>query len=209
MRSYTPAEIASGVTFAWAYHRKLRAYFHKPSFAGAFGRRGPEPSDPNFVHYVLAAQLADALGVPHDDYIEALFCYEHRTRGRHPQARFLHPSAAADRIQAWRLAREARPTGRVLAEGRRERGSQQERFALQERYLQQLCARWSAEPEDILRAFGGSEAGVFDPAWLRTQPTWRRLEAEGHFARHPGPDIAYLRERRPSQGAASTGTGAP
>lgn len=198
MRTYTPQQIASGVTFAWAYHRKLRAYLRGSLFAGAFGRRGPGPSDSNFVHCVLAAELADELGVPYDPYIEAHFWFEQRSRGRHPQVRYLHqrrPGGSADRVRAWQRVQAERPTGRVIAEGRTEHASQRERFAVQERYLRQLCARWQASTDDILRALGGPEAGIFDPAWLSTQPSWQRLTAEGHFARQPGPDLAFLQAR--------------
>ncbi len=199
MRTYTPEQIAAGVAFAWAYHRKLRAYLRAGHFPSAFGRRGPAPSDPNFVHCVLAAELADELAAPYDAYIEAHFWFEHRSRGRHPQVRYLHqrrPGGSADRVRDWQRTQAERPTGRVIAEGRAEHATERERFAVQERYLRQLCARWRAGPDEVLRALGGAEAGVFDPSWLSTQPIWRRLSAQGHYARTPGPDLGYLRACR-------------
>ncbi len=196
MRTYTAEQIARGITFAWAYHRKLRRFLRKSYPAGAFGRGGPSPDDPNFVHHVLSAELADELGVPYDDYVEAHFWVEQRLRGRHPQVRFLHRRAgfgAAERVAAWRQAQAKAPEGAVLAAGAIEPIRRPERFAVQERYLRDLCARWAATPEEILAALGGPDAGVFDPAWLRTQPAWTALRASGHFARNPGPDIAALR----------------
>ena len=40
-------------------------------------------------------------------------------------------------------------------------------------YLAQLCAKWEVAPQDVLRALGGPDAGVFEPAWLRRQPIWQ------------------------------------
>ncbi len=59
MATYTPDEIARGVRFAWAYHRKLRAYLRQPGGTPAW--RGPAPDSPAFIHHVLAAKLADYL----------------------------------------------------------------------------------------------------------------------------------------------------
>ncbi len=196
MRTYTAEQIACGITFAWAYHRKLRRFLRRSYPAGAFGRSGPSPSDRNFVHYVLSAELADELGVPYEDYVEAHFWIEQRLRGRHPQVRFLHRRSgfgAAERVAAWRHAQARAPEGAVLAAGSAEPIGRPERFAVQERYLQQLCTRWGATAQEVLAALGGPDAGVFDSAWLRTQPAWKALEAAGHFARNPGPDIAALR----------------
>ncbi len=203
MRTYTADQIASGVRLAWAYHRKLRAYLRRSFHFGAFGRGGPQPDDPSFVHYVLAAGLADRLGVPYDDYVEAHFWAEHRWRGRHPQARFLHQErgwTSAERVRDWQCARN-QGAPRTIAPGRREPARPAERSGTQDLYLAQLCARWEVAPEDILRALGGPEAGVFDPRWLRAQPIWQRLERVGHFTDHPGPDIAYLKRRREEERA--------
>ncbi len=198
MRAYTAKEITDGIRFAWAYHRKLRAYLGTPH-GGAFGRAGPQPNDPNFVHYVLAAKLAEKLGVPEAEYIEAHFWAEHQWHARHAQPWFLHQDtgwSAAQRIEAWRRAKAGGETGVVLAPGRKVRASKAERRGSQDLYLAQLCARWEVPPQDILRALGGPDAGVFDPAWLREQAIWQALDAVGYFAEHPGPDIDYLTRRR-------------
>ncbi len=208
MRTYSADQIARGVTFAWAYHRKLRAYLRRPHPFGAFGRSGPQPTDPNFVHHVLAAELADELGVPYDAYIEAHFWFEHTRRGRHPQVRHLHQRrgiTAAERVSAWQRRQAERKEGRVLAEGSVATASRRQRCEHQERTLRELCDRWSATPEEILRAFGGPDAGVFDAGWLRDQALWREIEATGHFERQPGIDLAELerlRAQRGRQGAA-------
>jgi hypothetical protein len=203
MRTYTSDEIAAGVRFAWAYHQKLRAYLRQPFHFGAFGRQGPAPDDPSFVHYVLAADLADRLGAPYEDYIEAHFWAEHRWRGRHPQARFLHQEkgwTSAERVGDWQRAqRQGALT--TIAAGKREPARRAGRTGTQDLYLAQLCARWGLPPEDVFRALGGPDAGVFDRRWLRTQPIWQRLDREGHFAEHPGPDIAYLTRRRDEERA--------
>ncbi len=199
MRTYTAEQIARGITFAWAYHRKLRRFLRRSYPVGAFGRRGPSPDDTNFVHHVLSAELADELGVPYDDYVEAHFWVEQRLRGRHPQIRFLHRRSgfgAAERVAAWRQTQAQAPEGAVLASGAAEPIRRPEHFAVQERYLQQLCTRWGATAHEVLAALGGPDAGVFDPTWLRTQPAWRVLEVAGHFARNPGPDIAALQACR-------------
>ncbi len=199
MRGYSAEEIEAGVRFAWAYDRKLRAYLGD-RFRGAHGRRGPRPGNANFVHHVLAAQLARELGAPFDDYVEAHFWWEKRHHGRHPQARHLHhrtgPGNAAEVLAAWRHANQLAPEGCAVADGRTLRTSRSERFATQEAYLAQLCARWGVPRADILRAFGGPDAGVFDADWLRRQPEWCALEAAGHFTRHPGPDLDHLRRRQ-------------
>ena len=200
MRTYTAEQIAQGVTFAWAYQRKLRQYLGRP-YLQSFGARGPSPSHSGFGHCVRAAELAECLNISFEDYIEAHFWDAQRSRGRHPQPRFLHKytgpgPTSAEKVASWLRARAQGAQAHVLAEGRRERGTKKERLATQERYLRQLGQQWSASPEDILRALGGPEAGVFDPAWLATQPTWLALLASGHFADNPGPDLAYLRRCR-------------
>lgn len=203
MRAYSASELTSGIRFAWVYHRKLRAYLGTPH-GGAFGRAGPQPNDPNFVHYVLAARLADRLDVPYEDYIEAHFWAEQQWHARHAQPWFLHQETgwtAAQRIEAWRRAKTAGETGPVLAPGKVARRTKAERRGTQDKYLAQLCAKWQVPPQDVLRALGGPDAGVFDPAWLREQPIWQALDRAGTFAEHPGPDIDYLTRRREEERA--------
>ncbi len=199
MRTYTADQLARGITFAWAYHRKLQRFLHRGYRAGAFGRSGPRPDHRSFVHYVLAAELADELGVPFEEYVEAHFWAEQRSRGCHPQARFLHRRTgfgAAERIAAWRKHQADHAEGAAVASGCDDPAPPRERAAAQERYLAQLCARWQASPDEVLAALGGPDAGVFDRAWLKRHPIWRALETRGHFARHPGPDMAALRRCR-------------
>ncbi len=199
MRGYSAEEIEAGVRFAWTYDRKLRAFLGD-RFRGAHGRRGPRPGDANFVHHVLAAQLARELGATFDDHVEAHFWWEKRHHGRHPQPRHLHqrtgPGNAAEVLAGWRLANRVAPEGSVVADGRPVRTYRSQRFGAQGAYLAQLCARWGVGPTDILCALGGPEAGVFDADWLRRQTAWRTLDAAGHFARHPGPDLDHLRRRQ-------------
>lgn len=199
MATYTPDEVTRGVIFAWAYQRKLRAYLRRPD-ALAFGRGGPGPDDPAFIHCVLAARLADRLGVSYADYVEAHFHAEHRWRGRHPEVRFLHRQhgwTSAERVATWQRARGQRGgLARAIAPGTAASLSAAETATTQERYLRQLCARWRAGKADIFYALGAPGAGVFDPGWLRSQPLWRALDARGHFRGRHGADIAYLRELR-------------
>jgi len=204
-RSFTDAELERGVAFAWGWARKLRAYSRLPPWHRPFSRSGPNPGHPNFQHFVLAALLADRLGVPDEEYLEAHFWNAHRLYGRAPEVRFLHNErgfTAAQQVEAWRAAQAASRTGAVLAEGTVSPLSQTRRAARQEHYLRELCVKCRVAAEDIIRAYGGQGACVFDEAWLRAREDWRRFEAAGWYAEHAGPDVDYLRRRREERHAA-------
>lgn len=204
-RSFTAAELERGVGFAWAWARKLRAYGRLPPWQRPFSRSGPHPGHPNFPHFVLAALLADRLGVPDEEYLEAHFWNAHRRCGRPPEVRFLHNErgfTAAQQVDAWRAAQATSRTGAVLAEGSLAPLTKARRAGRQEQYLRELCAKWGVAAEDIIRAYGGPDAGVFDEAWLRDRDDWRRIAAAGWFTEHAGPDIDYLRRQREERAAA-------
>lgn len=187
---------------ATTYERHLGEYLHRPALKYITGRVAP--GQPNYTNWARAAVVADALGVDYEIFMRAQFWAFDQWFSRAPKPQELGSTKSEkSAVERTRMFLEEVRTGAVdparpilskqrsiddttTARGRQRAATTTTRtvkFEQAERTLRAFMKNYDATEEEVLRLFarGNQASTYFDREWLKQNPTYQRLVADGQL----------------------------
>jgi len=166
----------------YAYEDMLGTYWHKPALRIIKGRIEDHPR--GYQALVEATWIADRLGVEYPIFIQAQFYWFDKWFNRAVRLRELcsvgSKFPAEMRVREYlKLQQVQKLPVRVQCISRTIKVDLNQIDKINQARLEELCRVWKLSEEEVLRRFARPGVGYFDLGWLKHQPIYLRLKAQG------------------------------